>query len=86
MDDRQMIEKREWKEFRDSGMLWWVNRILHLFGWALCITVEKDGTISNCYPARCKFRGFDEKSETEGFKKVTEYMLNNSEDLLKDCD
>ena len=24
-----MIEKKTWKEFRDSGLLWFVNTILH---------------------------------------------------------
>jgi hypothetical protein len=24
-----MVDKKTWKEFRDSGMLWWINMILH---------------------------------------------------------
>lgn len=26
-----MVERRSWEEFRESGLLWWVNRTLHLF-------------------------------------------------------
>lgn len=29
---KQMVNKKSWKEFRDSGMLWWINMILHTFG------------------------------------------------------
>lgn len=49
-----MIERKSWEEFRNAGLLWWINMILHTFGWA--ITVElKDGKIIDCYPARVKF-------------------------------
>jgi hypothetical protein len=23
-----------WREFADAGLFWWINRGLHLFGWA----------------------------------------------------
>nr|WP_297935692.1 hypothetical protein [uncultured Lachnoclostridium sp.] len=29
MDD--MVTKKTWQEFRDSGLLWWINMILHTF-------------------------------------------------------
>tara|TARA_R110000851_G_scaffold208210_1_gene360573 strand:+ start:152 stop:391 length:240 start_codon:yes stop_codon:yes gene_type:complete len=61
-----MIKKRTWAEFREIGLLWWINRLLHTFGWAICF----DPDSGECYPARCKFRGFDEKSEDEGFAKM----------------
>jgi len=63
---KQMIEQREWQEFRELGLLWWVNRILHPFGWVICF-VEETG---QCFPARCKFRGFAKKVDNEGFKKI----------------
>lgn len=85
MSEKEMIKRKTWKEFRDIGMLWWVNRILHLFGWAICF--DFDGSeLKEVYPARCHFRGFDSDSETEGFKKVSEYLDSNIEDLLKDCE
>ncbi len=34
-------------------MLWWVNMILHTFGWAITVKIE-DGVITDCYPARVK--------------------------------
>ena len=79
-----MITKKTWEEFRKSGLLWWINQILHTFGWAIVVEVEEDGTITNCYPARVRFRGFDEKSNTEGYIKVSQYMKDNAEVLLKE--
>jgi len=79
-----MVDEKEWKEFRDSGLIWWINMILHTFGWSIVLVVEKDGTISDVYPARVKFRGFDEKSNTEGYIKVSEYMNKESVELLKE--
>lgn len=30
-----MIERKSWEEFRNAGLLWWINMILHTFGWAI---------------------------------------------------
>lgn len=79
-----MVNKKTWKEFRDSGLLWWINMILHTFGWAIVFSIEEDGTIINVYPARVKFRGFDEKSNTEGYINVSEYLNKESTELLKE--
>ena len=79
-----MIDKKSWKEFKDSGLLWWINMILHTFGWAIAIEMENDKII-DAYPARVKFRGFGEKSNTEGYIKVSEYMKDNVTDLLKEA-
>lgn len=34
------MEEKSWKEFRESGFLWWINMILHTFGWAIVVEVE----------------------------------------------
>jgi len=79
-----MVDKKTWKEFKDCGMLWWINMILHTFGWAIVVNIES-GEITECYPARVKFRGFDEKNNTDGYTKVSEYMKENSSELLDEC-
>lgn len=79
-----MVKEKDWKEFRDSGMLWWVNMILHTFGWSLVCEINDDGEILNVYPARVKFRGFDEKSNTNGYIKVSKFMKENAEELLEE--
>lgn len=69
------MERKTWREFKDSKLLWWVNRSLHLFGWAIVLVQEEDGTISDCYPARVSFRGFSEESEQRGFEGLTRYLV-----------
>lgn len=81
-----MLTKKTWKEFRDSGFLWWINMILHTFGWAIVVDVDDDGEIIDAYPARVKFRGFGEKNNTEGYIKVSQYMKENVSDLLEEAE
>lgn len=78
-----MINKMSWQEFRDSGMLWWINMILHTFGLAIVFDMEND-KIKDVYPARVKFRGFGEKNNTEGYIKVSEYMNKNAGILFEE--
>jgi len=79
-----MIKKKTWEEFRKTGLLWFVNVIIHVFGWAIVVEVE-DGKIIDSYPARVKFRGFDEASNTIGYKNVSEYMKENASELLEEA-
>ena len=39
-ENTPMIIEKSWEEFRDSGFLWWVNMILHTFGWAITVKME----------------------------------------------
>ena len=79
-----MIEEKSWEDFRNTGLLWWINGLLHMFGWAICFDFV-NGEIKRVYPARCKFRGFDEKTNSDGYKKVSEYMLENAKELYKEA-
>ena len=79
-----MTERKTWEEFRDSKLLWFVNTILHTFGWAITIEVDNDKVV-DVYPARVKFRGFSEKINTEGYIGLSEYMKENCEKLLKEA-
>lgn len=53
----QMVTRKTWKEFRECGLLWWINMLLHTFGWSVVINVEDNGDITEVYPACVKFRG-----------------------------
>ena len=79
-----MVEKKSWEEFREIGLLWFINTILHMFGWAICYEIDNEKII-NVYPARVKFRGFDNKTTSEGYEKVTEYLKENIDDLLMEA-
>ena len=79
-----MVDKRDWKEFRDSGLLWWINTMLHTFGWAIVFEFDDNKNITNVYPARVKFRGFGDKQVEEGYQKVSKYMMDNADELYKE--
>ena len=77
----EMVERRSWEEFREIKLLWWCNRMLHLFGWAIVVSLNEDGRVAEVYPARVKFRGFDQKSEELGFIELSTYLNSISEEL-----
>ena len=79
-----MVTKKTWAEFRNTGLTLIVNQILHIFGWAIVFEIE-DGIIKNCYPARVKFRGFDNNSTEDAYKKVSEYMAANAQELNEEA-
>jgi hypothetical protein len=83
---RPAVIPRPWSEFADAGMFWFVNRLLHVFGWVICRETEPDGTISGVYPARTRYRGFSEKDESEGFRKVTADIQAHMTELVEDCE
>ena len=78
------MDKKTWEEFRESGLLWFVNTILHLFGWAICCDIDKDNKVLRCYPKKMKCRGFEEEYNTEGYIKVTKHLKENIDTLLED--
>ena len=79
-----IVDRKTWKEFRETGLLWFINMILHMFGWSIVVSLDKD-EIVEVYPARVKFRGFDEDINTNGYKKVSKYMFENVEQLLSEA-
>ena len=80
-----MINRKTWEEFRNSGLLWWINQQLHIFGWSIVVVMEDD-KILEAYPARVKFRGFDDNNNTQGYIKVSKYMKENVDELLKEAE
>lgn len=77
---KHMITQKTWEEFRKTGLLLIVNQFLHIFGWAIVIVVDAD-KITSVYPARVKFRGFDNDSTSEAYHEVSEYMAENAQEL-----
>lgn len=80
-----MVEKKTWKEFREIGLLWWINMILHTFGWAIVLELDDSRTFINAYPARVKYRGFAEEHNTEGYIKVTQHLKETVNELDKEA-
>lgn len=77
--------KKNWSEFRKTGLLLFINQLLHIFGWAIVVECDKDTKeVTGCYPARVKFRGFDKDSTDDAYKKLSQYMMNNAGELNKE--
>jgi hypothetical protein len=79
------VEKSSWDEFRKTGLFMFVNTILHAFGWAIVVEIEYDkekkeeiGSVTACYPARVKYRGFGEEDQTEMHERIAEYLANTA--------
>lgn len=81
-EEDEYVKPISGKEFRESGMLWLVNSILHLFGMAITYDPETD----KLEAAIVKYRGFGEDANDRGYIRVTEYMKDNVLELLKDCE
>lgn len=79
------MERKSWEEFRDNGMLWFINSILHLFGYAIVYEFE-NGEIKNVFPARVKFRGFSEENNTKGYQKISKYLQENINKLVEEAE
>ena len=94
--DKSSIKQESWEDFRATGLLLVVNQILHIFGWAIVMDVEplldakghhikEEYTVNRVYAARVKFRGFDDKSMTRAYKKISIYMKKNASKLIKEA-
>lgn len=79
-----MVTQKTWEEFKECKMLWFINTILHAFGWAIVLEPKEDGSF-DAHPARVKFRGFSEQINTEGYIGISKYLVENAEELLKEA-
>ena len=70
------------REFRESGALWFVNSILHLFGMAITWNPDTDELKASVV----KFRGFKEELNDSGYKKLSNYLKDNINELEKECE
>ena len=82
---KEPVTKKSWTEFREIGLLWFINTILHMFGWAIVVEVD-NGEVINAYPARVTFRGFSEESTASGYQKVSKWMAENAAELLDEAE
>lgn len=80
-----MITKKTWVEFRNMGLLLFINQILHVFGWAIVFEFENDEVV-NVYPACVEFRGFDNASVSESYKNITGFLKENIDELKEEAD
>lgn len=82
---RPNLVEATWDEFASAGLFWWINRSLHLFGWALVRECGEDEKVVRVYPARCRYRGFDAETEADGFRRLTEHIKQHADVLVDDA-
>lgn len=46
------MKEETWETFSQSGMLWFINRVLAAFGWLIIVELDLSGNILRTYPAR----------------------------------
>lgn len=74
--------EKSWEEFQSSGLVWFINRTLHLFGWVLVFEMD-EGEVTKVYPARTIFRGFTQDVEAEGYAKLTKHIVESIPEIRK---
>jgi len=79
------VTAKSWDEFRNAGLLWCANRVLHMFGWAIVLVFDDNDKVIDAYPARVTYLGFTEDIEVENFVKLREYMKKNADELLEEA-
>lgn len=73
--DTEVLHGKSWKEFRETGLLTFVNSFLHIFGWAICLDID-DGNIIDVFPARTAYKGFSEDVMDNAYKNISNYMYD----------
>ena len=56
-----------------------------MFGWVLISEYDEQQKFVRLYPARTSWRGFEEKTQVEAYKKVSEYLAQEAPELLKEA-
>lgn len=77
--------QRQWEEFRKAKLLWFVNMILHAFGWVIVIESDDNGNVE-AIPRRSTFRGFSEKTNTKGYLLLQKYLKENINEIYEETE
>lgn len=81
----KMVKETTVQEFRDTGLLLYINQILHVFGWSIGVNISDDGT-QQLIPLRTKFRGFDNQTTTRNYEKIASWIRKNGEELYNEAE
>lgn len=84
-EEEKNVELRTWLEFKEQVFLWFINSILHVFGWTIAIEEELHSGEIVARVYRTKFRGFPEETNTRGYALIAEYMKNNADAIYDEA-
>lgn len=80
--ENEWVKEISGKEFRESGALWFINTILHLFGMEIIWNPNTD----ELKAAIVRYRGFECENNDSGYKKLSNYLKDNIIEIEKDCE
>ena len=83
--NKHMVNRKTWGDFRETGLVLIINQILHVFGWAIVFEIDDMDFVSAVYPARVKFRGFDNKTVSDSHIKITKFLAENINELNEEA-
>lgn len=69
-----------WEAFRKSGLLWFVNRILHVFNWSIIVSYDDNDNVIRAWPARTTWKGFSPDMEKAGYEMIEDFLKEEYED------
>lgn len=68
------MEPKDWQDFEATGLLWWLNRILHTLGWAIVFDEDDKGELLDVYPARVHVLGFPPEVNAKKFAAFQDHL------------
>ncbi len=80
------IEARTWSEFREAGMVFAANKVLHMFGWCLVFAVDEQSGLRYCYPARTRYRGLAPEPDRAGTQRLYRWVCDAAGSLAKETE
>lgn len=77
------MERKSWEEFESTGLMWWVNKTLKLFGYAIVLDINSDDSVRDAYPAKVSFIQSVSGIDDAGLKKLSRYTAAEADRLNK---
>lgn len=77
------MRTKEWNEFRETGLLVFVNVFLHIFGYAIALEIEEDEVVS-VYPQKVDYNGFNQDSMDRAYERVKKMVKPKVEEITRE--
>ena len=69
-----MKNKEAWIKFKDSGLLWLINGLLHNFGYVIAYEYDVADDLIDVRPMKADYTGFTRQVQQEGHWALSEYL------------
>lgn len=68
------MKRTTWEEFYQSGMLWWINTMLHIFGWSIVVETNREDEAVDAWPSRTEWRGFPKVTNDTNYERIDRFL------------